>query len=98
VPSRFPTSTGSFADKAELQTAITDAAAAGYNPTAQVYLDYGYPMSAWDVSGIQNFDFLFQGYNGDSFDLNGWDTSQVTSMTFMVRKLEIILYCLLSTT
>ena len=45
-------------------------------------LTYG-PMSGWDVTGVTNMAWLFNGISSFDEDISGWDVSGVTDMTGM---------------
>jgi hypothetical protein len=84
IPTPGPTFS-SFSSTPELRLAVFDAKNAGSNCFANVYQTYG-PMNAWDVSRLDNLDYVFQQVpnfpfcDGGQVNLNSWDVSQVTSM------------------
>jgi len=96
----FSTERKAFISPEELRTAIQAVATTATtfdqassllvdDPTANVFEEYGYPMGAWDVSGITSFAGVFQAGVGTfpllPYDLNCWTTSQVTDMDYAFR-------------
>ncbi|CAB9498251.1 unknown protein [Seminavis robusta] len=72
----------SFTTREELQDAITQVSDRGNvdDSTLPVFCKYGHPMGTWNVSRVTSFHSIFLGYRGFSYNLNGWDTKQVTNL------------------
>jgi hypothetical protein len=76
-----------FTSTDQLRSAVEAAQFAGADCGADVYSTYG-PMSAWDVSLLDNLDSIFQSKgpiycHQGGHNLNNWNVSQVTSMQRM---------------
>ena len=69
-----------FVTTLELRTAVIAVNAAGLDPESHVYETYCFPMGVWNVSLLDNLDYVFLLYNGVDANLNAWDVSRVTSM------------------
>lgn len=68
-----------FESKEELMDAI-DVYLQDPSPTSDIASTYGHPMTNWCVEKVTDFSGLFSTQQTFDEDLNGWETSQVTSM------------------
>ena len=67
-----------FTDKAELERAVR---AFDANPDVAI-TTYG-PIAEWDLSGVTDMSYLFNGLGNFNADISKWDTSGVTDMKWM---------------
>ena len=75
---RLAPGTPTFADKASLQTAVTQ-----YDSnTTSAIAKYG-AIAGWCVSGVTDMSWLFHNLQNFNTDISGWDTSRVTTMFAM---------------
>ena len=70
--------TSTFADKASLQTAVTE-----YNSNAAAATAKYGAIAGWCVSGVTDMSNLFSALYNINAEISGWDTSRVTNMNRM---------------
>jgi surface protein len=84
-----------FESKAQLRAALMDFEDQSCKYTnCDVVERYG-PINEWNVSGVHEFNQLFNGLNRFNEDISGWDTSNVGAMvqTFQyARQFNQVMY------
>lgn len=84
-----------FGGSAELRAAVLAYAADRGNPRSNVSLTYGYPMDTWCVDQVTSLAGLFRDDATFNEDISSWTVSQVTDLSYTVRKMmfRVVQYC-----
>eukprot|EP00978_Attheya_sp_CCMP212_P009241 scaffold21810_cov41-Attheya_sp.AAC.3 len=72
-----------FESRDELRNAVKKYADYNPNDAEEIATTYGWPIGRWNVSNVQNFDFVFQNRESFNESIGSWNVSNATSMRYM---------------